>query len=110
MQKEMIHSFFLLQTHRASSWTPKISSFKHIFYRILAMVALYTFVGALDFQKDLATKSRPSNASNCVEQKLLTVKDPLEFSGHTISSLPWAKPLCQPVKLTSCKYYLLPNH
>ena len=72
-----------------------------------------TFVRALDFQMSLATKSQPSNASTCAEQKLMTGKDPLELSGHTMSSLFWAfgaKPPCQQVRLTNYKYYPLPNH
>jgi len=95
MYKEMIHSFFLPQTHGASTWTTKISSFKHVFRRNVAyggrQAKKHTFVGTLDFQMDLATKSRPSKASNCMEQKLLMLKDPLKFSSHTISSLSWGK-------------------
>jgi len=57
-----------------------------------------TFVGALDFQMDLAPKSQQSNASTYMEQKLLTVKDPLELSSHTMSSLPWGKTFLPPSK------------
>jgi len=35
--------------------------------------------------------SQQSIASTCVEQKLLIEKEPLELSGHTMSSLPWGK-------------------
>jgi len=58
---------------------------------VAAQAKKQTFVGALDFKMDLAATSQPSNAPSCVEQKLLTVKDTLELSCHTISSLPWAK-------------------
>jgi len=50
-----------------------------------------TFVGALDFQMDFAATSQQSITSTCVEQKLLTVKEPLELSGCKMSSLPWGK-------------------
>jgi len=46
-----------------------------------------TFVGALDFQMDLAATPQQSIASTYVEQKLLTKKEPLELSGYTMSSL-----------------------
>ena len=48
--------------------------------KVAAQAKKHTFVGALDFQMDLAGKSQPSKVSNCVEQKLLTLKEPLKLS------------------------------
>jgi len=56
-----------------------------------AQVKKQTFAGALDLQVDLAATSQQPIASTCVEQKLLTIKEPLELSGHRTSSLPWSK-------------------
>jgi len=77
---------------------------------VVAKAKKHTFVGALNFHLDLAAKSQPSKASNCVEQKLLTLKDTLELAATQSHHCLGAKPLCQPVRLTNCKYYPRTNH
>jgi len=84
----MIHIFFLFQTHRASTWTAKISSFKLVLRRNLAFVCFQakkqTFLGALDFQTDLTLGSNsltihrfPLCGTKTLDEKTtLTVKWP----------------------------------
>jgi len=55
--------------------------------KVAAQAKKHTFVGALDFQIDLAGKSQPSTSSNGVEQKLLTVKEPLKWPHNLIITL-----------------------
>jgi len=61
MHKEMIHIFFLLQTHRASIWTAKLSSLSLPSIGILPLDAAQakkqTFGRVLDLQMDLVATS-----------------------------------------------------
>ena len=111
MHKEMIHKFFLLQTHRVSTWTTKLSPFKLVPHRNLTFrcrqAKNQTFVAALDFQTDLAATSQQSIASTYVEENLLTEKEPLELTGHTTSSLTFGKTSLA-ARPTNCNYYPLP--
>jgi len=50
---------------------------------VVAQANKHAFVGALDFQMNVALKSQPSNDSNCVEQKPLDSGRPLRAKTST---------------------------
>ena len=94
MHKEMIHIFFHLKTHRAPTWTTK-TSFKHASVGIV--------------WNGLAEISISSRIKKCENQKLLTVKDPLELCGKQSHHCHKANSPPQQAKATNCRCYPLPN-
>ena len=91
MHKKMIYRFFVFQTQIASTWTAKISSFKHVFCRNLA------FCGCPSKKKNFCWGRRlPSGVSSNIPgfqlcgTKTLDGKGPLRVM-HSISSLPLDK-------------------
>jgi len=64
----MIHIFFLLQTHRASTSTAKISSFKHVFCSYLSLGGHpskeINFCGSIRLPNGLSSKILPNELSS----------------------------------------------
>jgi len=92
MHKEMIHRFFLLQTHRASTRTAKMSSFKHVLRRDLAFGGRPSketnFYRSFRLPKGFGSNIPTIQHFHQCGTKTRDGKDPLELNGHTMSSLP----------------------